>query len=105
VTLKLYDRGLEFNVSPDMQFPLITVAGAGSITGFNPANFTVQFTDTPNWSTSQYSLNLVESGGNTSIVLSNIAPVPEPAAALAIAGLALGVAAWRRRRGEYQSAA
>lgn len=97
-TLKLYDRGLGFNVTPEQQFPLITVAGTGSITGFNPANFTVVFADTPNWSTSQYLLSVVEMGGNTSLVLSNLSPVPEPTGVLAVAGLALGVATLRRRR-------
>jgi len=74
------------------------VAGTGSITGFDPAKFTVVFADTPNWSTSQYSLSVVEMGGNTSLVLSNLSPVPEPTGLLAVAGLALGLAARRRRR-------
>ena len=100
ITLKLYDRGLGTGVSPDQQFPLITVAGSGTITGFNPANFTVQFTDTPNWSTSQYALSVVEVGGNTSLVLTNLAPVPvpEPAGLLAVAAGGLALAAWKRRR-------
>ena len=96
VNLGLFDRGLGTNVTPEMQFPLLTVAGANSITGFNPANFNVFFTDTPNWTTGQFSLNVVQLGGNTSLVLSNISPVPEPAGLLAIAGAALGLNAWRR---------
>ena len=99
VTLGLFDRGLGTNVTPEMQFPLLTVAGTNSITGFNPVNFNVFFTDTPNWTTGQFSLNVVQMGGNTSLVLSNISPVPEPACLLAIAGLALGIVAWNRRRG------
>ena len=98
VNLGLFDRGLGTNVTPEMQFPLLTVAGANSITGFNPANFNVFFTDAPNWTTGQFSLNVVQLGGNTSLVLSNISPVPEPAGLLAITGAALGLNAWRRRR-------
>jgi autotransporter-associated beta strand protein len=97
ITLGLYDRGLGTNVTPDQQFPILTVAGANSITGFNPANFNVVFADTPNWSTSQYSLTLAQIGGNTALVLTNIAPVPEPAGLLALSGLVLAFAVRQRR--------
>src|SRR5262249_22607463 len=54
MTLKLYDRGLGTAVTPSQQFPLVTVHGLNTISGFDPASFTVVFADTPNWSTSQY---------------------------------------------------
>jgi autotransporter-associated beta strand protein len=97
VNLGLFDRGLGTNVTPEMQFPLLTVAGANSITGFDPDNFNVFFTDTPNWSTSQFSLSVIQMGGNTSLVLSNLSPVPEPASVLALAATALALARRRRR--------
>ena len=96
-TLKLFDRGLGLNVTPDQKFALITVAGTNSITGFDPANFTVNFTDTPYWSTSQYTLSLDTVGGNSVIYLSNISPVPEPAGVLAVAAAGLMGVALRRR--------
>ena len=94
----LYDRGLGTSVSPDRQFPLLTVAGTNSITGFDPAKVAVFFTDTPNWSTSQYSVNVVQLNGDSVLMLSNISPVPEPAGVVALASAVLGLAAWRRRR-------
>ncbi|HSQ54695.1 MAG TPA: autotransporter-associated beta strand repeat-containing protein, partial [Gemmata sp.] len=55
-TLKLYDRGLGFNVTPDQKFALFTVAGLNSITGFDPANFNVVFADASAWASGQYTL-------------------------------------------------
>jgi fibronectin-binding autotransporter adhesin len=96
-TLRLHDRGLGTSVTPGQQFPLYVVAGANSITGFDPTKFTVDFTDAPNWVAGQYTLALGASGGNTVLYLTNIAPVPEPAGLLAVAGATLAVAGWRRR--------
>jgi fibronectin-binding autotransporter adhesin len=98
LTFKLYDRGLGTGVTPDQMFPLITVAGVNTITGFNPANMTVVFADAPNWAAGQYTLSVANSGGNSVLYLTNLAPVPEPAGLLAIAGAALALFARRRVR-------
>jgi autotransporter-associated beta strand protein len=96
VTVKLYDRGLGLAVTPNQQFPLVTVHGLNTITGFDPANFTVVFADTPNWSTNQYGLGVGTVGGDSVLYLTNIAPVPEPSGLLAVAGAGLLLAARRR---------
>src|SRR5262249_51242247 len=97
LTLRLYDRGLGFGVDPAQMYPLFTVAGTNSITGFDPANVTVVFADTPNWATNSYNLSIISSGGNTALALSGLAPVPEPTGCL-LAATALALVAGSGRR-------
>ena len=99
LTLKLHDRGLGGSVTPGQQFPLITVAGANSVTGFDPANVVVDFADAPNWAAGQYTLGVGPDGGNTTLYITGLspAPVPEPATVLALAAAALATARAARR--------
>jgi autotransporter-associated beta strand protein len=100
MTLKLYDRGLGTNVSPSQRFPLVTVPGTGTITGFDPANFTAVFAGAPNWVAGQYAVGVTASGGNSVLYLTGLTPVPvpEPAGLLAVAAAGLAAVTYRRRR-------
>jgi hypothetical protein len=82
-----------FDTTQDYSFVFAT---AGSISGFNPALFTITGGDDPAAFTGTWSV--AQSGNQLLLNYTGGSAIPEPSTCAALAGLAaLGLAAWRRR--------